>query len=78
MSIQVFNLLVDRIKSLEEKLDSSINSLRNEIGKNFKFQNLLIFLGSFPTLQALGVPTKEIMEEFLKKAITVIGFVLHK
>ncbi len=71
----VLKMLEDRIVNVETKLDEFSTKIHDKIDKNFKFQNILIFFGSLPTLQALGVPTKELGAELIKKAVEILGFI---
>jgi hypothetical protein len=63
----------DRVESVEKELSHSISDLERETRRNFKVLWFLVALEAIPTLQALGVPTHEIVPTLVKSFLGFIG-----
>jgi len=70
---QSLQYLKDRIIAVEKELKDSHTQLKEEVQKNFKILAGLLLLEAIPTLQALGIPTKDIIPNAVK---LLLGF-LH-
>lgn len=73
--MKIFNdvqFLKDQVLAIEKELSRSVNEVKTEATRNFKILVGLIALESVPTLQALGIPTRDILPSFAKY---FIGFI---
>lgn len=69
---QSLQYLKDRITALEKELRDTSSQLKLEMAKNYKVLMGLMILESIPTLQALGLPMKEIIPGAIK---LLLGFI---
>ena len=58
---QSLQYLKDRIIAVEKELKDSNSQLKEEVQKNFRILIGLVLLEAVPTLQALGIPTKDLV-----------------
>lgn len=70
---QSLQYLKDRIIAVEKELKDSSESLRSEMKKKYNVILGLLMLESIPTMQALGIPIKEVLPGAVK---LLLGF-LH-
>lgn len=71
---QSLQYLKDRISSLEKELRETSSHLKEEMAKNYKIMMGLLILESIPTLQALGLPVKEIIPGAIKLLLGFLHF----